>query len=395
MRRPGLPTAAVALGLVLTAGAGTTTALRGFPAEPARTAVVADASSAVSPLPALDLAAPLPVAPAPAAPAAPVSPPSSSSPSSAPAVRPLGVLHDPDLLVEVPGGLTAAQLRALDDVTGVEALTALDLGTVRVAGGTGRVAGVDPSAFRAFTPKETAASDPLWRAVARGEIASSYGLLRARDLDLGARVALAADARVEERIGAVASFAVPDVDLVVSRDVARRLGVVRSSAVLLTAPRRSVPRLRRAVLQVTGTDARVTVLRQAAVAPQRDRPRSYRELYVQSARYCPGLSWTVLAAIGQIESGHGRNNGPSSAGALGPMQFMPATWASYGVDGDGDGDADTMDPFDAVPAAALYLCRHGAARGEQGLYDAVFAYNHADWYVREVLALAEAYRAQG
>ncbi|MCW2707286.1 MAG: Lytic transglycosylase catalytic, partial [Frankiales bacterium] len=111
-----------------------------------------------------------------------------------------------------------------------------------------------------------------------------------------------------------------------------------------------------------------------------------------SASYCPGLSWKVLAAIGQVESDHGRNVGPSSAGALGPMQFMPSTWAQYAVDGDGDGKADIMNPYDAVPAAALYLCRNGAGLGGQALYDAIFNYNHADWYVREVLAIAAAYR---
>ena len=73
------------------------------------------------------------------------------------------------------------------------------------------------------------------------------------------------------------------------------------------------------------------------------------------------------------------------------MQFLPSTWAYAGVDGDGDGKADIMDPYDAVPAAALYLCRDGAGRGGSALYGAIYAYNHADWYVREVLALAARY----
>src|SRR5690606_29549350 len=106
---------------------------------------------------------------------------------------------------------------------------------------------------------------------------------------------------------------------------------------------------------------------EAAETPAREgpvgRPDSYLELYRRSAELCPGLSWTVLAAIGQIESGHGRNNGPSSAGALGPMQFMPATWKAYGVDGDGDGETDIWSAYDAVPSAANYLCANGAGRG--------------------------------
>ncbi|MCU1588133.1 MAG: Lytic transglycosylase catalytic, partial [Frankiales bacterium] len=118
---------------------------------------------------------------------------------------------------------------------------------------------------------------------------------------------------------------------------------------------------------------------------------TYQQLYQLSAQYCPGLSWKVLAAIGQMESGHGRNVGRSRAGALGPMQFLPSTWAFAGVDGDGDGRADIMSAYDAVPAAALYLCRNGAGRGGQSLYNAIYSYNHADWYVREVLALAARY----
>jgi Transglycosylase SLT domain len=97
----------------------------------------------------------------------------------------------------------------------------------------------------------------------------------------------------------------------------------------------------------------------------------------------------VLAAINKIESGFGQNLGPSSAGAVGWMQFMPATWAAYGVDADGDGRRDAADPDDAIHAAARYLSASGAPRD---WYRAVFAYNHADWYVREVLAQADAYQ---
>jgi membrane-bound lytic murein transglycosylase B len=74
------------------------------------------------------------------------------------------------------------------------------------------------------------------------------------------------------------------------------------------------------------------------------------------------------------------------------MQFLPSTWEAYGIDGDGDGRADIMSPYDAVPSSAGYLCRFGANRGPEGLYDAIFAYNHADWYVKKVLAVAAQYK---
>ncbi|MGL5828959.1 MAG: lytic murein transglycosylase, partial [Angustibacter sp.] len=69
-------------------------------------------------------------------------------------------------------------------------------------------------------------------------------------------------------------------------------------------------------------------------------PGDYFALYQAAALTCPGMDWTLLAAVGQVESGHGRNVGPSSAGAVGPMQFMPRTFAAYGVDGNRDGVKD-------------------------------------------------------
>jgi membrane-bound lytic murein transglycosylase B len=118
--------------------------------------------------------------------------------------------------------------------------------------------------------------------------------------------------------------------------------------------------------------------------------KAYRKLYRKSAKqYGFGQDWYVLAAVGKVESNHGENMGPSSAGAMGPMQFLPSTWETAGVDGNGDGVANIMDPRDAVPAAARYLETGGAPRD---WYRAIFTYNHADWYVMKVLGVAEGYR---
>jgi murein DD-endopeptidase MepM/ murein hydrolase activator NlpD len=100
----------------------------------------------------------------------------------------------------------------------------------------------------------------------------------------------------------------------------------------------------------------------------------------------------VLAAINKVESNFGRNMGPSSAGAVGWMQFMPATWLEYGIDASGDGVADPWNPVDAVYSAARYLAASG---GRANLARAVFAYNHAQWYVDEVLQLARLYSQNG
>ena len=98
-----------------------------------------------------------------------------------------------------------------------------------------------------------------------------------------------------------------------------------------------------------------------------------------------GMPWQVLAAINEIESNFGRNMGPSSAGAVGWMQFMPDTWLRWGMDANGDGIADPWNAEDAI------YCRRPLPRGCGGRTDisrAIFAYNHAEWYVDEVLGLA-------
>ena len=107
----------------------------------------------------------------------------------------------------------------------------------------------------------------------------------------------------------------------------------------------------------------------------------------QAAATCPGLSSAVLVAIGSVESSLGLQTGTSSAGAVGPMQFLPATWEAYGADGDGDGVSDIMNPIDAVHGAARLLCANGGADPHQ-LHSALWNYNHSDDYVRQVIGLA-------
>jgi hypothetical protein len=301
------------------------------------------------------------------------------------AVSPLRRTLVPDLVVTAKHPLSAAQRLALKKVTGVTGSTVLGTALLHVGKVPVHAVSVDPSEFRAFTPRETGGSNALWAAVARGDLAADYGV----KLPLGKTFLVQGANRVTGRVGAVAAFGVPGTNLVVNRLVGRQLGLAENTA-LVTAPERGLSSLKRDVRRVLGADADISVLRPVAITYRR--PATYRALYMLSAQYCPGLSWKVLASIGQIESGHGVNVGPSSAGALGPMQFLPSTWAFSGVDGDGDGKADIMSAFDAVPAAALYLCRNGAGRGGQSLYNAIFSYNHADWYVREVLALAEQYK---
>jgi cell wall-associated NlpC family hydrolase len=105
-----------------------------------------------------------------------------------------------------------------------------------------------------------------------------------------------------------------------------------------------------------------------------------------------GIPWEVLGAINKVETNFGQNLGPSSAGAVGWMQFMPSTWARWGVDANGDGVADPNNPTDAIFSAARYLAGCG---GQSDIARAVYCYNHSSSYVNDVLSLAAAYGEGG
>ncbi|CAA9443387.1 MAG: GH23 [uncultured Rubrobacteraceae bacterium] len=141
-----------------------------------------------------------------------------------------------------------------------------------------------------------------------------------------------------------------------------------------------------------GADRELDIAREQIVAqPVEEIPyKRYLQIYKAAAkRYGFAEDWYVLAAVGKVESNHGENMGPSTAGAMGPMQFLPSTWQQFGVDGNQDGVANILDPEDAIPAAASYLEYGGAP---EDFYAALYTYNRAGWYVREVLGIAEGYR---
>jgi hypothetical protein len=128
-------------------------------------------------------------------------------------------------------------------------------------------------------------------------------------------------------------------------------------------------------------------------------PPTYLALYQQAAMTCPGLPWSVLAAIGTVESDNGQSvaagvsSGANFAGAEGPMQFEPTTFSSVAVVGPGGADPPSpYDPVDAVYSAARLLCTDGG--GDQAtIARAVYAYNHSSDYVDQVLSLAASYGA--
>ena len=145
---------------------------------------------------------------------------------------------------------------------------------------------------------------------------------------------------------------------------------------------------------VPNQPGQISVPTPISTPPAVSQPLSFQQLNAiwQSAGSAYGIPWQVLAAINKVESNFGRNMGPSSAGAVGWMQFMPSTWDRWGVDANGDGIADPWNPEDAIYAAARYLAASG---GGQDIARAVLSYNHAQWYVNEVLQLAQSFGSGG
>jgi hypothetical protein len=307
----------------------------------------------------------------------------------------------PDVIAAVPGGVTPADLAKLRKLSQVRAVLPVAGARITVSGRQLTVLGAPAAALRPWTPPQTAVSQRVWSEFAAGDLITTAATARSLGLVSGAQYPVAAAVRTRVRFGDQALLGVAGVDAIVDQARASQLGLVANVAVLVNAPAADMNALVAQVKTALGPRSQVVRLAPVQVStslpvdrnPPKGRPASYLALFQESAaQYCPGLSWTVLAAIGQIESGDGANVGPSSAGALGPMQFLPSSWRIWGIDGFGDsGPPDIMNPFDAVPSAARLLCSAGAAAGGQSLRQAIFDYNHAGWYVDEVLTLAGEY----
>jgi hypothetical protein len=304
----------------------------------------------------------------------------------------------PDLLIVAPTGLTAQQVASLRAIPGVRNTITFDGAKITAGGRAVNAIGVNPDTFRSWVPLGTASNQAFWTALAGGDFVAAASSDTSLRFVEGGYYRLDGSSSQVVRFGMAANLGLAGVDLLVNQSTSERLGLVRQVAGLISAPGMSMASLTSKVSAILGPSGRIEQLRnELPVAPVSSgtMPTTYIQLFQASAaRYCPGLSWTVLAAIGQIESADGTNMGPSSAGALGPMQFLPSTWATWGTDGFGQtGTPDVMNPYDAVPSAARLLCADGAAAGGQSLSNAIFDYNHANWYVNEVLGLAAEYAA--
>jgi hypothetical protein len=313
-------------------------------------------------------------------------------------------LFVPDLIAAVPAGITPAELAKIGKLTGVRAVLPINGGQVTVNGESADVLGVSPQAFRSWTPPATAAASAVWTDLSHGQLVSTHAAASKLHLANGSSYQVSAAVQVQVPFGAQTTLSVPGVDAIVDQARSAQLGLIKNVAVLINAPGANLGTLKSQVQSVIGVHGQVRNLVPYSVVSVSKNlpvttnvsaagvPGSLIQLYQKSAAgYCPGLSWTVLAAINEIESGDDTNEGPSSAGALGPMQFLPSTWAIWGTDAFGQtGTPDIMNPLDAVPSAARLLCASGGGNPAT-LSGAIFSYNHATWYVDEVLALASEY----
>jgi cell wall-associated NlpC family hydrolase len=171
--------------------------------------------------------------------------------ASTPAVAALGRLTEADLIVIAPGSIAAKTLTAIGRLSGVAATQSAEAGALTVKNTSAVVLGVNPSTFRGYTPKATAASNQLWQSVANGATVVSSTLGKQDGLSLGGAVSVAGAKRESLRVGGLGTVGIAGVDAVVSNAVAHTLGMPASNAVVISAPHTNLASLIMRVKAIT------------------------------------------------------------------------------------------------------------------------------------------------
>jgi cell wall-associated NlpC family hydrolase len=175
-------------------------------------------------------------------------------------------LIQPTLLVSRRTALKHHELHALRHISGVHQTQLVSSGHAKVDGHQAFVLGVNPQTFRPWTPKLTAASNPLWASIGRGELAASFDMGHNAKLPLGDTVSVAGSRGVAPvRIGAFASVGMAGVDAVVAQPQAKQVGLLRRSSVVISAPKADPLALRRSVQHVFGKHAHTVLLKEVVV----------------------------------------------------------------------------------------------------------------------------------
>ncbi|MFF0306757.1 C40 family peptidase [Streptosporangium sp. NPDC004379] len=235
--------------------------------------------------------------------------------NASPRVAPLTSIHKPSMFVVANRALSSAVVAKVAQIPGVRAVERADAAEVGMDGKRVQTLGVDPSTFRAYTPKPTARSDRLWHNVATGEMAVSFVLGNDGGMPLG-KVVNAAGRNL--RVGAYATMGMGAIDAVVSRDTARALGVPENNALVVSAPRAGTARLRAALLRALPKGSQVAAIDPVLRAPvQQPGKESGKQ---------PGR--TVWPAGSFMTAGQIRVALTAAAGKLG----RPYVWGAEGPD---------------------------------------------------------------
>lgn len=176
-------------------------------------------------------------------------------------VTPLQRRLSPNLMVAAPATLPADLAAKIRRVKGVRGVEVVDAAQALVAGKRVGLLGVEPSTFRAYTPKPTAESDALWRNVTVGDVAISFTMGSDGGVKLGSQVPVGGKQRqTQTRVGAYATMGIGDVDAVVSRATAQRLGVPTGNALIISAPKVNLTKLAKYLRKALPRKARTVPL---------------------------------------------------------------------------------------------------------------------------------------
>jgi cell wall-associated NlpC family hydrolase len=181
-----------------------------------------------------------------------------------PSVASEGKLVSPDLLIAAPSTLTRGVIAKVRATKGVRSVEVVDAAQALVSGKRVGVLGVDPSTFRDYTPSPSAASDPLWRNIADGDIAVSFDMGENDSLPLGSTTEVGDSShQVSVRVGAYATMGISQVDAVVSRETARHIGLPSGNALVVSAPKANLTTLRKTLGRLLPKAAKTEVLQAA------------------------------------------------------------------------------------------------------------------------------------
>jgi len=205
--------------------------------------------------------------PAAASPRPVASTPAPAAASPAATVAPLGALVQPDVLVTASSTLQPAAVAVASRLPGVKHATTFAYGMTQLSGSQVATYGVDPNSFRSWAVATTAKSDPLWTAIARGELTTSFDAANELKLPLGGTLPLTGHATLPMRLGAFDTVGIPDADAVVSTDKAQELGLPVNAGMLISAPTANLRTVVTSLAKTFGTSAAVRPLRELPPLP--------------------------------------------------------------------------------------------------------------------------------